>query len=78
MKLTKNMWRLAGGVATAALFASSVAQGGDLPKTMIWTSYDFGSAGFAQASGVANAFKKNTARAFVSSRRAPALAVCFL
>lgn len=58
MKLTKNMWRLAGGVATAALFASSVAQGGDLPKTMIWTSYDFGSAGFAQASGVANAFKK--------------------
>ena len=58
MKLTKNMWRLAGGVATAALLASSVAQGANLPKTMIWTSYDFGSAGFAQASGVANAFKK--------------------
>ena len=58
MKLSKNMWRLAGGVATAALFASGVAQGANLPKTMIWTSYDFGSAGFAQASGVANAFKK--------------------
>ena len=58
MSLSKNMWRLAGGVATAALFASGVAQGAGLPKTMIWTSYDFGSAGFAQASGVANAFKK--------------------
>lgn len=58
MKLSKHLLGLAGGVATAAMLASGVAQGADLPKTMIWTSYDFGSAGFAQASGVANAFKK--------------------
>ena len=58
MKLGKHIWSLAGGVATAAVLASGVAQGANLPKTMIWTSYDFGSAGFAQASGVANAFKK--------------------
>ncbi len=58
MKLTKHMWRFAGGAAMAALLATSGAYAGSVPKTMIWTSYDFGSAGFAQASAVANAFKK--------------------
>lgn len=58
MKLRKQIWQLAGGVATAALLASGAAQSADLPKTMVWTSYDFGSAGFAQASAVANAFQK--------------------
>jgi hypothetical protein len=58
MKLTKHMWRIAGGAAMAALLATSGAHAGSVPKTMIWTSYDFGSAGFAQASAVANAFKK--------------------
>ncbi len=58
MKFTKHMWRLAGGAAMAALLATSGAQAGGVPKTMIWTSYDFGSSGFAQASAVANAFKK--------------------
>ncbi|NKB58961.1 MAG: TAXI family TRAP transporter solute-binding subunit [Alphaproteobacteria bacterium] len=58
MKLRKQILQLAGGVAAAAMLASGAAQAADLPKTMIWTSYDFGSAGFAQASAVANAFQK--------------------
>lgn len=60
MKLRKQIWQLAGGVATVALLAAGAAQADEpkLPKTMVWTSYDFGSAGFAQASAVANAFQK--------------------
>ena len=58
MGLKKQFWHVAGGAAAAALFASGVAQAADLPKTMVWTAYDFGSAGFAQASAVANAFQK--------------------
>ncbi len=58
MSLRKHFWQFAGGVATAAVMASGASQAADLPKTMVWTSYDFGSAGFAQASAVANAFQK--------------------
>jgi hypothetical protein len=60
MKIRKQIWQLAGGVATVALLATGAAQASEpkLPKTMVWTSYDFGSAGFAQASAVANAFQK--------------------
>ena len=58
MGLRKQLLQAASGAATAALLASGIAQAGDLPKTMVWTSYDFGSAGFAQASAVANAFQK--------------------
>lgn len=58
MKLTKQLWRIAAGAAAAAVLTAGAAQAGGVPKTMIWTSYDFGSAGFAQASAVANAFKK--------------------
>ena len=38
MTLTKHMWRFAGGAAMAALLATSGAQAGGVPKTMIWTS----------------------------------------
>lgn len=34
------------------------AFGQELPKTMIWTSYDVGSAGYAEASAIADAFGK--------------------
>ena len=30
-----------------------------LPRSMVWTAYDLGSTGYAEASGIANAFQKN-------------------
>ncbi len=55
---SKQMPRLAGALAAAAMLTVGGAHAAELPKTMVWTSYDFGSAGFAQASAVANAFQK--------------------
>jgi TRAP transporter TAXI family solute receptor len=49
------------GVAAAAAAVISVglqASAGEVPKRLVFSSYDFGSSGFAQASGIANAFKK--------------------
>lgn len=47
------------GLAAAALVTlGAVAQGQELPDTMIWTSYDVGSAGYAEASAIADAFGK--------------------
>lgn len=44
-------------VSTALLFAgSAIAQ--ELPDTMTWSSYDVGSAGYAEASAIADAFGK--------------------
>ncbi len=44
-------------VAMALSIGSSASAEG-IPKKLVFSSYDFGSAGFAQASGVANALKK--------------------
>lgn len=56
MKATKQFaWLAAAGIA-AATATSAVA--GEVPKRLVFTSYDFGSSGFAQASGIANAFKQ--------------------
>ncbi|MCE0506668.1 TAXI family TRAP transporter solute-binding subunit [Roseivivax sp. GX 12232] len=47
------------GVAAAALMAfAGTAQAQELPGTMVWTSYDVGSAGYAEASAIADAFGK--------------------
>ena len=46
---------LAAGMSFA-FAASAGAQ--ELPKTMIWSSYDVGSAGYAEASAIADAFGK--------------------
>ncbi|WP_328188128.1 TAXI family TRAP transporter solute-binding subunit [Marinobacter sp. OP 3.4] len=44
-------------ISTALLFAgSAIAQ--ELPDTMTWSSYDVGSAGYAEASAIADAFGK--------------------
>jgi TRAP transporter TAXI family solute receptor len=51
----------AAGIAAATLAmiaAGSLASAQEIPKRLIFTAYDFGSSGFAQASGIANAFKK--------------------
>ena len=42
----------------AALAMVAQASAGEIPKRLVFTSYDFGSSGFAQASGIANAFKQ--------------------
>ena len=54
------------GHATAALASAAAilwagaaaAQEVKLPHTMVWTSYDVGASGYAEASGIANAFIK--------------------
>ncbi|MBC7164569.1 MAG: TAXI family TRAP transporter solute-binding subunit [Roseovarius sp.] len=44
-------------LGTAAVVASAgMAAAQDLPSTMVWTSYDVGSAGYAEASAIADAF----------------------
>ncbi|SNT76639.1 TRAP transporter solute receptor, TAXI family [Paracoccus seriniphilus] len=48
------------GVAVSGLVTMTAfgAWAQDLPKTMVWTSYDVGSAGYAEASAIADAFGK--------------------
>lgn len=50
---------IAGMVASAlAIGAGSAAAEVKLPKTSVWTAYDLGSSGYAEASGMANALMK--------------------
>jgi TRAP transporter TAXI family solute receptor len=53
--VTRYVATAAAGLAVA-LGSAAVAQ--ELPKTMVWTSYDVGSAGYAEASAMADAFGK--------------------
>ena len=46
------------GVAAAALMAAAPLHAQEMPDTLIWTSYDVGSAGYAEASAIADAFGK--------------------
>jgi len=47
--------------ALAAVLASGAAYAADpkLPRSMVWSAYDLGSSGHAEATGIANALKKN-------------------
>ena len=47
---------------------SASAEEPNLPDTMTWSSYDVGSAGYAEASAIADAFGKNTGPVFAYSR----------
>ena len=51
---------LAGAVLALAVSASSTVLASDvkLPSQMIWSAYDLGSSGYAEASGIANALQK--------------------
>lgn len=42
--------------AAAVVASAGMAAAQDLPSTMVWTSYDVGSAGYAEASAIADAF----------------------
>lgn len=44
--------------ASALTLVCATSNAGEVPKRLIFTSYDFGSSGFAQASGIANALKQ--------------------
>ncbi len=46
---------LAGVLAAGAASAADV----ELPRSMVWSAYDLGSSGYAEATGIANALKKN-------------------
>lgn len=47
-------------LAAAALIAGAAyAEDPKLPRSMVWSAYDLGSSGHAEATGIANAFKKN-------------------
>jgi len=45
----------------AAVMATGAAHAADpkLPKSMVWSAYDLGSSGYAEATGIGNALKKN-------------------
>ena len=55
--LTRNT--LGVGAALAMGMAATVAVAEDLPKTMVWSSYDLGSAGHTEATGMANALQNS-------------------
>lgn len=57
MKLGKVCKGIASAL-TVATFMIGAARAGEVPTTMVWTAYDFGSTGYAQASGIANAFQQ--------------------
>lgn len=46
-------------LALASMTAGAFAAPPELPKSMVWTAYDLGSTGYAEATGIANALKKN-------------------
>tara|TARA_R110002073_G_scaffold147736_5_gene300849 strand:- start:1772 stop:2920 length:1149 start_codon:yes stop_codon:yes gene_type:complete len=52
------MLRIVTALALAFATSAAVAAEPQLPKTMVWTAYDLGSSGYAEATGIANAFKK--------------------
>ncbi|MDD8024030.1 MAG: TAXI family TRAP transporter solute-binding subunit [Paracoccaceae bacterium] len=55
MKTTLKCMAAACGLMALNTLAASAQ---DLPQTMVWTSYDVGSAGYAEASAIADAFGK--------------------
>lgn len=57
MASTKT-YALAGVLMLSGLAGGVAVQAQDLPQTMTWSSYDVGSAGYAEASAVADAFGK--------------------
>ncbi|WP_050525809.1 TAXI family TRAP transporter solute-binding subunit [Pseudorhodobacter aquimaris] len=57
MKTTFRLGLAATGFLAASMMAPA-AMAQEMPDTMVWTSYDVGSAGYAEASAIADAFGK--------------------
>jgi TRAP transporter TAXI family solute receptor len=58
MKLAKSIGLAAGALAVAMMSPTARAADATLPKVMVWSAYDLGSSGYAEASGIANALQK--------------------
>jgi len=58
--MTRTLAALVAGVSVAAFAGTAVADGHapKLPRSNVWTAYDLGSSGYAEAAGIANAFQK--------------------
>ena len=52
------MLRTLAALAMVGATSTALAAEPNLPKTMVWTAYDLGSSGYAEATGMANAFKE--------------------
>jgi uncharacterized protein len=46
------------GVAAAGFATAAMAEEPKLPRSMVWSAYDLGSSGYAEASGIANALQQ--------------------
>ncbi|MCB1742313.1 MAG: TAXI family TRAP transporter solute-binding subunit, partial [Gammaproteobacteria bacterium] len=57
MKAKKLGLTLAGTVLAACVAGSAWAADPTLPRSMVWSAYDLGSSGYAEASGIANALQ---------------------
>lgn len=57
--MKRTIAALVAGVSAAAFAGVAVAADEPkLPRSMVWTAYDLGSSGYAEAAGIANAFQK--------------------
>lgn len=59
MKRRTVFTSLVSGLALTGLATAAVAEEAKLPRSMVWSAYDLGSSGYAEASGIANALQKN-------------------
>jgi uncharacterized protein len=50
---------IAAAVAGTMVIGAAIAEEPDLPRSMVWSAYDLGSSGYAEATGIANALKQN-------------------
>lgn len=58
MKQRNVLTSLIGGLALAGMATTVAAADVKLPRSMVWSAYDLGSSGYAEASGIANALQK--------------------
>ncbi len=58
--MTRTIAALVAGVSAVAFagVAAADSHAPKLPRSMVWTAYDLGSSGYAEAAGIANAFQK--------------------
>lgn len=59
MNRAMKSWAAGASLAVLSLAVPAHAEGGKLPSSTVWTAYDLGSSGYAEASGIANALMKN-------------------